>query len=207
MKHDPNIVYAECSSAQGNLYLAATERGLAGMWFTDQRHLPDVSAWKQVDNASQQRVLKETQQQLQAYFAGKLQQFDVPLDLSAGTTFQQSVWQALLAIPFEDSFWQNHQLWRFEQQHRQALGGSRRRHSHWAQPDWHYRALPSGDWGGRLVDRVRGWFASKRGLFNPRRSVTSGSNQQAGCVFMMFMASIDNCNVMNPAHFSSAYMP
>jgi methylated-DNA-[protein]-cysteine S-methyltransferase len=100
MKHDPNIVYAECSSAQGNLYLAATERGLAGMWFTDQRHLPDVSAWKQVDNASQQRVLKETQQQLQAYFAGKLQQFDVPLDLSAGTTFQQSVWQALLAIPF-----------------------------------------------------------------------------------------------------------
>ena len=100
MKHDPNIVYAECSSAQGNVYIAATTRGLAGMWFTDQRHLPDVSAWEQVDNASQQRVLKETQRQLQAYFAGKLQQFDVPLDLSAGTAFQQSVWQALLAIPF-----------------------------------------------------------------------------------------------------------
>ena len=100
MKHDPNIVYAECSSTQGNLYLAATERGLAGMWFTDQRHLPDVSAWKRVDDASQQRVLKETKLQLQAYFAGKLQQFDVPLDLSAGTAFQQSVWQALLKIPF-----------------------------------------------------------------------------------------------------------
>ena len=100
MKHDPNIVYAECSSTQGDLYLAATERGLAGMWFTDQRHLPDVSAWKRVDDASQQRVLKETKLQLQAYFAGKLQQFDLPLDLSAGTAFQQSVWQALLAIPF-----------------------------------------------------------------------------------------------------------
>ena len=104
MKHDPKIVYNECSSAQGNLYLAATTRGLAGMWFTDQRHLPDVSAWKQVDSeidsASQQRVLKETQRQLQAYFAGKLQQFDLPLDLSAGSAFQQSVWQALLAIPF-----------------------------------------------------------------------------------------------------------
>lgn len=100
MKHDPNMVYAECSSAQGNLYLAATERGLAGMWFTDQRHLPDVSAWKRVDDASQQRVLKETKLQLQAYFSGKLQQFDVPLDLSAGTAFQQAVWQALLAIPF-----------------------------------------------------------------------------------------------------------
>lgn len=100
MKHDPNIVYAEFSSAQGNVYLAATTRGLAGMWFTDQRHLPDVSAWEQVDNASQQRVLKETQRQLQAYFAGQLRQFDIPLDLSAGTAFQQSVWQALLAIPF-----------------------------------------------------------------------------------------------------------
>lgn len=100
MKHDPNIVYAEFSSAQGNVYLAATTRGLAGMWFTDQRHLPDVSAWEQVENASQQRVLKETQRQLQAYFAGQLRQFDIPLDLSAGTAFQQSVWQALLAIPF-----------------------------------------------------------------------------------------------------------
>ena len=100
MKHDPNIVYAEFSSAQGNVYLAATKRGLAGMWFTDQRHLPDVSAWEQIDNASQQRVLKETQRQLQAYFAGQLRQFDIPLDLSAGTAFQQSVWQALLAIPF-----------------------------------------------------------------------------------------------------------
>jgi methylated-DNA-[protein]-cysteine S-methyltransferase len=100
MKHSPNIVYAECSSAQGNLYLAATPLGLAGMWFTDQRHLPDVSAWKQVDIVSQQRVLKETQRQLHAYFAGKLQQFDLPLDLSAGTAFQQSVWQALLKIPF-----------------------------------------------------------------------------------------------------------
>lgn len=100
MKHDPNIVYAEFGSAQGNVYLAATTRGLAGMWFTDQRHLPDVSAWEQVDNASQQRVLKETQWQLQAYFAGQLRQFDIPLDLSAGTAFQQSVWQALLAIPF-----------------------------------------------------------------------------------------------------------
>jgi methylated-DNA-[protein]-cysteine S-methyltransferase len=99
MKFDPNMVYAECNSSQGNLYLAATARGLAGMWFTDQRHLPDVSNWQRSD-VSQQRILKETQHQLRAYFAGKLQQFDVPLDLSAGTEFQQSVWQALLKIPF-----------------------------------------------------------------------------------------------------------
>ncbi len=100
MKYDPNMVYAECTSTQGNLYLAATPQGLAGMWFTDQRHLPDVTSWKRHDDTSQQRVLEQTQQQLEAYFAGELQQFDVPLDLSAGTPFQQTVWQALLKIPF-----------------------------------------------------------------------------------------------------------
>ncbi len=104
MKYDSNMVYAECASPQGNLYLAATERGLAGMWFTDQRHLPNVSSWKRLDDVNQNHIIKVTLQQLEAYFAGKLQQFafphELPLDLSAGTPFQQAVWQALLKIPF-----------------------------------------------------------------------------------------------------------
>ena len=37
-------------------------------------------------------------QQLSEYFAGQRQQFDLPLDLSGGTAFQQAVWQALLTI-------------------------------------------------------------------------------------------------------------
>lgn len=100
MKYDINMVYNELKSTQGPVYMAATERGLAGMWFTDQRHLPDVSQWTRCDNASQPNVIKEAHQQLQAYFAGKLKQFDLPLDLSAGTAFQQSVWQTILAIPY-----------------------------------------------------------------------------------------------------------
>lgn len=100
MKYDSYMVYTECSSPQGNLYMAATKRGLAGMWFTDQRHLPDVSSWQRREDVSQVPMLQETQQQLETYFAGKLQQFDLPLDLSAGTPFQQAVWQALLKIPF-----------------------------------------------------------------------------------------------------------
>jgi methylated-DNA-[protein]-cysteine S-methyltransferase len=100
MKFDPNMVYTEAKSTQGPVYLAATERGLAGMWFTNQRHLPDVSQWSRCDDASQPSIIKEAHQQLQAYFAGTLQQFDLPLDLSAGTVFQQSVWQAILTIPY-----------------------------------------------------------------------------------------------------------
>ena len=44
-------------------------------------------------------VANHAADQLQAYFNGQLQQFDVPLAAS-GTAFQQRVWQALLAIPY-----------------------------------------------------------------------------------------------------------
>ena len=100
MKYDSNMVYTECTSSQGNLYVAATPQGLAGMWFTDQRHLPDVSSWQRCEVSAKQPILQAAIEQLQAYFAGELQQFDLPLDLSAGTAFQQAVWQALLKIPF-----------------------------------------------------------------------------------------------------------
>lgn len=44
-------------------------------------------------------VIAETARQLDAYFAGERRKFDVPLILS-GTTFQITVWKALLQIPY-----------------------------------------------------------------------------------------------------------
>ena len=44
-------------------------------------------------------VLCIAAEQLTAYFAGQRSDFDLPLDLSHGTAFQQAIWQALLAIP------------------------------------------------------------------------------------------------------------
>jgi methylated-DNA-[protein]-cysteine S-methyltransferase len=44
-------------------------------------------------------VLREAMTQLADYFAGRRRSFELPLDLRHGTAFQQSVWQALLAIP------------------------------------------------------------------------------------------------------------
>ena len=83
-------------SPLGTVLLAATDRGLAGVWFVGQRHGPDSRGWRE---EPQHPVLREAIAQLRAYFAGERSRFELPLDLQAGTPFQQSVWQALLAIP------------------------------------------------------------------------------------------------------------
>lgn len=80
----------------GGVTLAATDAGLAGVWFDQQRHWPDTAGWVTND---EHPVLREASAQLHDYFAGRRDRFDLLLDLSHGTAFQQSVWQALLAIP------------------------------------------------------------------------------------------------------------
>lgn len=47
-----------------------------------------------------ERLLCEVVNQLDEYFLGKRTAFDVKLDLSSGTPFQQTVWCALLDIPY-----------------------------------------------------------------------------------------------------------
>lgn len=85
-------------SPLGPMILAATTEGLSGAWFEGQRHGPsDARMQHWIPNASNP-LLQETTDQLHAYFAGQLTRFDLPLDLSAGTPFQQSVWQALLNV-------------------------------------------------------------------------------------------------------------
>ncbi len=96
MKFHPSTVQTRYDSPLGPMIVAATDRGLAGLWFEGQRHLPDSSAWPQ---APQHPVLVQAVAQLRDYFAGHRTQFELPLDLQGGTPFQQSVWQALLAIP------------------------------------------------------------------------------------------------------------
>ena len=45
-------------------------------------------------------LLEEAAEQLQAFFAGTLRQFDVPLDATSGTEFQRRVWHELRCLPF-----------------------------------------------------------------------------------------------------------
>lgn len=96
MKFDPSIVQARYASPLGPMVVAATSRGVAGIWFEGQKHMPDASAWPEQPDHS---VVLRAISQLDEYFKGTRSTFDLPLDLQGGTAFQQSVWQALLAIP------------------------------------------------------------------------------------------------------------
>ena len=95
MQFASDICQSRYDSPLGAMVLAATSKGLAGVWFTDQRHAPDWSGWRM---APSHPLLCRAATQLSEYFAGKRSGFDLTLDLSAGTTFQQSVWQQLLSI-------------------------------------------------------------------------------------------------------------
>jgi len=96
MKFDPSIVQARYASPLGAMVVAATPRGVAGIWFEGQKHMPDHSAWPEQPGHP---VLLQAIAQLDEYFRGARRTFELPLDLQGGTAFQQSVWQALLAIP------------------------------------------------------------------------------------------------------------
>ena len=80
----------------GGVVLAATDTGLAGLWFDAQKHSPDMTGW-QTDDAHP--VLRAAAAQLLDFLASRRTTFDLPLDLSHGTDFQQAVWQALREIP------------------------------------------------------------------------------------------------------------
>ena len=83
------------TSPLGPMLLAGHDAGLLGVWFEQQKHFPVVAGLAFGDHFT----ITEAQAQLAAYFAGERSQFSLPLDLSNGTAFQQSVWRALLEIP------------------------------------------------------------------------------------------------------------
>lgn len=71
---------------------------LSGVWFTrKQRDTPETHGWER-DRKS--RVLTQTKRELDAYFAGHLKRFSVPIVFVTGTDFQKAVWKALLRIRY-----------------------------------------------------------------------------------------------------------
>lgn len=91
------LVYMYMDSPVGALKLVAHDQALvAVMWDNEDHKRVRLS---ELVEARQHPMLHKVKQQLEQYFAGQRQQFDLPLDFQ-GTDFQQQVWQALLTIPY-----------------------------------------------------------------------------------------------------------
>jgi methylated-DNA-[protein]-cysteine S-methyltransferase len=85
-------------SPYGPLTLVATDGSLSGLYMVAQRHRPPEEHFGTRDDTP----FGETTDQLEAYFAGELKEFDLPLSL-AGTPFQRTVWAQLQKIPYGET--------------------------------------------------------------------------------------------------------
>jgi methylated-DNA-[protein]-cysteine S-methyltransferase len=90
------MYYTEHPSPLGTLLLAASDVGLAGLYFDEHKYFNGPLGWTRDDR---QPHLRDACAQLDEYFAGKRSTFDLALDLR-GTAFQQMVWQVLRELPY-----------------------------------------------------------------------------------------------------------
>jgi methylated-DNA-[protein]-cysteine S-methyltransferase len=95
---EPETLYTRVPSPVGELLLVGDEQWLRSVHMPDQKGSPAVrSGWTRADGA-----FSLARDQLDAYFAGELRDFDLPL-APEGTPFQQTVWDALREIPYGET--------------------------------------------------------------------------------------------------------
>ena len=94
MSHE-TIHFDEMPSPVGPLRLVADAHGLRQIWFKTERH-PKQSSPDWVRSTA---ALAFARAQLEEYFAGERQHFELPLH-PAGTPFQLEVWEELGRIPY-----------------------------------------------------------------------------------------------------------
>jgi len=96
----PAYFYKTMKSPVGELKLVATDRGLAAVLWEDDD--PKRVRLSPLAENREHPVLRETERQLNEYFAGKRKDFSLKFD-PAGTAFQKKVWAALSTIPFGET--------------------------------------------------------------------------------------------------------
>ena len=82
----------------GRLLIAGDEKGLKHVSFA-KSHFSAPLTIPSDDWEANEKYLKDAVKQLQGYFAGKLQRFELQL-AAEGTDFQRRVWKALSGIPY-----------------------------------------------------------------------------------------------------------
>lgn len=88
-------------SPVGPLTLVAMDGALCGLYMVNQRHRPPQESFGAPGDPGAEPFAAAAEQ-LTAYFAGELTEFDLPLNLR-GTPFQGRVWAALQEIPYGET--------------------------------------------------------------------------------------------------------
>lgn len=101
------ITIARILTPLGMMYAGASDRGLCFLEFSDRKMIDH-----QIEQLQQRMkarfvqattpVLTRVESQLEEYFGGKRQNFEIPLDIN-GTPFQILAWQALQQIPYGET--------------------------------------------------------------------------------------------------------
>ncbi|MBA3598079.1 MAG: methylated-DNA--[protein]-cysteine S-methyltransferase [Methylibium sp.] len=93
MINTSHVAQARTDSPLGGILLAATEHGLAGLWFDGQKHHPGPLS---APTDAAQRWIAQSLNELDAYWhrGSGTGGFSVPLD-AQGSAFQRDVWRAL----------------------------------------------------------------------------------------------------------------
>ncbi|MDV9188537.1 methylated-DNA--[protein]-cysteine S-methyltransferase [Streptomyces sp. SR27] len=94
----PTVRHTVVDSPYEPLTLVAVDGVLSRVHMTGQRHRPPEETFGEPDP----RPFGEAVRQLDAYFAGELTEFDLPLHL-IGTEFQLRVWAELCRIPYGET--------------------------------------------------------------------------------------------------------
>lgn len=93
---DSGLRSCTVGSPIGELLLVASGKGLLQVFLPTSKGVPACGEERYDPNA---HCLPEARRQLHDFFAGSLQDFDLPLD-ERGSAFQLRVWAALRAIPY-----------------------------------------------------------------------------------------------------------
>ena len=92
------MLYTYIESPLGDHFVTRNGDGITGLHLPGSKHPPRIDDdWQRDDTA-----FGDIRTQLDEYFAGNRQEFDLPLH-PRGHSFQRRVWQALLEIPYGET--------------------------------------------------------------------------------------------------------
>jgi methylated-DNA-[protein]-cysteine S-methyltransferase len=94
--HATTRAWSDCDTPIGRLTLTAGADGLDGLHFPGRAPV-------RAEPAHRSAHLEKAAEQLHDYFSGRRTRFELALDLSSGTPFQQAVWEQLLSIPYGET--------------------------------------------------------------------------------------------------------